>query len=93
MVLVMGAGACKLRWKMNAHPTRQQLRQIKGSGGYQSQDASVARLGLGKDFVVASIMITWPDGEAQQLEGQKLWVVSLDAYTVRGGNQPFAVAR
>lgn len=49
---------------------RQQVREVKASGGYQSLDAPLVRFGLGQSFKVANIDIIWPDGDTQQLQGQ-----------------------
>jgi hypothetical protein len=43
------------------------MRDIKASGGQQSHDLLVARFGLGDWKQVASIEVTWPDGEKSQV--------------------------
>ena len=48
---------------------RRQVREVKGSGGYASYDAPVAFFGLGDWPVVASIKVTWPDGDSSAAEG------------------------
>ena len=47
---------------------RIQVRDIKASGGQQSHDLLVARFGLGDWPQVASIKVTWPDGESSELK-------------------------
>lgn len=64
-----GVGA---RVEIRSADGRQQVREVKGSGGYQSHDAPVARFGLYKNFVVDSITVTWADGMVQKVAGQKL---------------------
>jgi hypothetical protein len=44
------------------------VRDIKASGGQQSHDLLVARFGLGDWPQVASIKVTWPDGESSELK-------------------------
>ena len=51
---------------------RLQMRDIKASGGYDSQDWTVAAVGLGNWPDVASIAVTWPDGSTQTLTGLAL---------------------
>jgi hypothetical protein len=46
---------------------RLQVREIKASGGHQSHDLLVARFGLGDWPSVASIKVTWPDGESSEV--------------------------
>ena len=48
---------------------RRQVREVKGSGGYASYDAPVAFFGLGDWPAVASIKVTWPDGDSSAVEG------------------------
>ncbi|TMA45659.1 MAG: hypothetical protein E6J82_01555, partial [Deltaproteobacteria bacterium] len=48
---------------------RRQVREVKGSGGYASYDAPVACFGLGDWPAVASIKVTWPDGDSSAAEG------------------------
>ncbi|MFN2549565.1 MAG: FG-GAP-like repeat-containing protein [Myxococcales bacterium] len=48
---------------------RRQMRDVKASGGNQSHDLLVARFGLGDWPSVASITVSWPDGQATRLEG------------------------
>ncbi len=60
------------RITLQAADGRRQVREIKGSGGYESMDAPVARFGLGNDFIVARVEVQWPDGEAQSLPGLAL---------------------
>jgi hypothetical protein len=64
-----GIGA---RVEIGAPNGRQQVREIKASGGYQSHDIPVARFGLGDWPSVASIKVVWPDGETQELAGTTL---------------------
>lgn len=47
----------------------QQIREIKGSGGYFSQDASVMHFGLGQHSEVDDITIQWSTGEQTHHEG------------------------
>jgi len=51
---------------------RRQMRDIKASGGNQSHDLLAARFGLGDWPAVASIHITWPDGQTGELSGPAL---------------------
>jgi uncharacterized membrane protein YraQ (UPF0718 family) len=60
------------RVEIRAPDGRLQWREIKGSGGYQSHDAPVARFGLGDWPAVASVRVTWPDGEVSELAGLAL---------------------
>jgi len=46
---------------------RQQMREIKASGGYQSFDAPRAYFGLGKSQGVRYVVITWPDQTTTEL--------------------------
>lgn len=64
-----GIGA---RVTLTAPDGRKQVRDIKGSGGYQSHDAPVARFGLGDWRAVASISVEWPDGEVTTVDGLEL---------------------
>jgi hypothetical protein len=64
-----GIGA---RIEIRAHDGRLQVREIKGSGGYESFDPSVAFFGLGDWPAVASIRVVWPDGESSTLENLSL---------------------
>jgi hypothetical protein len=68
------------RVEIRAPDRRLQVRDIKGSGGYQSHDLPVARFGLGDWPAVASIRVTWPDGAQTELKdlglsGQRLTLV------------------
>ena len=49
-----------------------QMRDIKGSGGYDSADGPVATFGLGQWKAVTSITVIWPDGTHQTLSGLQL---------------------
>ena len=51
---------------------RRQTRDIKASGGHQSHDVLAARFGLGDWKQVASIEVTWPDGEKTQVASTPL---------------------
>lgn len=51
---------------------RLQMRDIKGSGGYQSHDLAVARFGLGDWPAVEALRVSWPDGTVTQLDGLSL---------------------
>ena len=51
---------------------RLQMRDIKASGGYDSQDWTVAAFGLGNWSAVTTITVTWPDGSIQTLTGLAL---------------------
>jgi hypothetical protein len=51
---------------------RMQMRDIKASGGYQSFDAPMADFGLGDWGSVASLDVTWPDGQTEHLDGLSL---------------------
>jgi len=64
-----GIGA---RVEIRAPDGRQQVREIKASGGYQSHDVLVARFGLGDWPSVASIRVVWPDRKTQELAGTAL---------------------
>ena len=67
------------RVEIHSRDGRLQVREIKGSGGYESFDAPEAFFGLGDWPSVASIRVSWPDGTTSALEG-----LSLDSgrYTV-----------
>ncbi len=56
-----------------------QVRYIKASGGYKSQDAAFAHFGLGKNKIKA-IEVVWPDGGMSDVNGdiskQKQYVVT-----------------
>lgn len=47
----------------------QQIRVVKGSGGYKSFDAPIAHFGLGDTSSVNKIEIEWPDGRKNMLTG------------------------
>jgi hypothetical protein len=51
---------------------RRQSRDIKASGGHQSHDVLAARFGLGDWKQVASIEVTWPDGETTRVASMPL---------------------
>ena len=51
---------------------RRQSRDIKASGGQQSHDVLAARFGLGDWKQVASIEVTWPDGETTRVASMPL---------------------
>ncbi|MCA1829047.1 MAG: ASPIC/UnbV domain-containing protein, partial [Myxococcales bacterium] len=51
---------------------RLQVREIKGSGGYQSFDAPLAHFGLGDWPSVASVSVRWPTGETSKISGLAL---------------------
>ena len=55
------------RIEIRAPDGRRQVREIKGSGGYQSFDAPQAYFGLGDWPSVASISVRWPAGETSQI--------------------------
>jgi hypothetical protein len=55
------------RVEIRAPDGRLQVREIKGSGGYESFDAPEAFFGLGDWPSVASIKVTWPDGTSSVL--------------------------
>ena len=46
-----------------------QVREIKGSGGFESHDAPLAWFGLGAWPAVASVSVAWPDGSTSTFEG------------------------
>ena len=76
-----GIGA---RVVVHSRDGRLQMRDIKASGGYESFDAPMATFGLGDWGSVASIDVTWPDGQAEHLDGLSL---SAGRYTlVRSGS-------
>jgi hypothetical protein len=56
------------RVEIRAPDGRLQVREVKGSGGYASSDAPVAFFGLGNWPSVASIKVTWPNGDTSSLE-------------------------
>jgi uncharacterized membrane protein YraQ (UPF0718 family) len=64
-----GVGA---RVEIRAPDGRLQIREIKGSGGYESFDAPVAFFGLGDWPSVASIQVSWPDGSSSALRNLSL---------------------
>ena len=64
-----GIGA---RVEIRSRDGRLQVREIKQSGGFESIDMPVARFGLGDWGSVASMKVTWPDGEVQNLSGLAL---------------------
>ncbi len=53
--------------EIRAADGRRQVREIKASGGHQSHDLIAAQFGLGDWGSVASIKVTWPDGETREL--------------------------
>jgi ASPIC and UnbV/FG-GAP-like repeat len=55
------------RVEIRAPDGRMQVREIKGSGGYESFDPPQAFFGLGDWPSVASILVTWPDGTSSAL--------------------------
>lgn len=59
-----GVGA---RVEIRSSDGRLQIRDVKASGGHQSHDVLVARFGLGDWKSVASVRVTWPDGETSQV--------------------------
>ena len=64
-----GIGA---RIEIRAKDGRLQTRDIKASGGYESLDEPVAHFGLGDWGAVASLVVTWPDGQVQTVDGLSL---------------------
>ncbi|MHB8507613.1 MAG: CRTAC1 family protein [Candidatus Dormibacteria bacterium] len=64
-----GVGA---RVEIRSPDGRLQVREIKGSGGYESHDELVAHFGLGDWPSVASITVRWAGGQVQALPGQSL---------------------
>jgi len=48
---------------------KQQIREIKGSGGYFSQDSSVVHFGLGKHNEISEIAVQWSTGEKTNYTG------------------------
>ena len=58
--------------EIRAPDGRLQVREIKGSGGYESFDAPQGFFGLGDWPSVQSIRVTWPDGSTSALDGLKL---------------------
>ena len=60
------------RVAIHSRDGRMQTRDIKASGGYQSFDAPMADFGLGDWGSVASLDVTWPDGQLQHLDGLTL---------------------
>ncbi len=53
--------------EIRAPDGRLQIREIKASGGHQSHDLIAAHFGLGDWGSVASIKVTWPDGDVRQI--------------------------
>ncbi|HUR41436.1 MAG TPA: FG-GAP-like repeat-containing protein [Verrucomicrobiae bacterium] len=49
-----------------------QVRDIKGSGGYQSHDVAVAHFGLGRWSAASALRVTWPDGSQSEFAGAPL---------------------
>jgi hypothetical protein len=49
-----------------------QMRQIKGSGGYQSHDLQRAHFGLGTLAPVTALRVAWPDGATRTLDTDSL---------------------
>ena len=60
------------RVEIRAPDGRLQVREIKGSGGYESFDPPLGFFGLGDWPSVQSIRVTWPDGSTSALGGLKL---------------------
>jgi uncharacterized membrane protein YraQ (UPF0718 family) len=60
------------RVEIRAPDGRLQVRDIKGSGGYESFDPPQAFFGLGDWPSVQSVRITWPDGSTSALAGLTL---------------------
>jgi uncharacterized membrane protein YraQ (UPF0718 family) len=60
------------RVEIRAPDGRLQVRDIKGSGGYESFDPQQAFFGLGDWPSVQSIKVTWPDGTSSALAGLTL---------------------
>ena len=56
------------RVEIRSSDDRLQVREIKASGGFESDDWKVAWFGLGDWPAVASITVTWPDGESTTLQ-------------------------
>jgi hypothetical protein len=68
------------RVEIRAPDGRIQVREIKGSGGYESFDPPQAFFGLGDWPSVASILVTWPDGTSSALTNL---VLHTGRYTLR----------
>jgi uncharacterized membrane protein YraQ (UPF0718 family) len=60
------------RVEIRAPDGRLQVREIKGSGGYESFDPLQGFFGLGDWPSVQSIKVTWPDGNSSSLAGLAL---------------------
>ncbi len=46
-----------------------QIREVKASGGYLSQDPGIVHFGLGTNDTVDEILVNWPDGNPSQYVG------------------------
>ena len=53
--------------QIRAPDGRIQVREVKGSGGYESFDAPEAFFGLGDWTSVSAISVRWPDGGTSEL--------------------------
>ena len=62
-----GIGA---RVEIRSADGRKQVRDIKASGGYASQDVTAARFGLGDWPAASHIRVTWPDGSREEHTGR-----------------------
>ena len=65
-------GAVGARVEIRAPDGRLQVRDIKGSGGYESFNPPQGFFGLGDWPSVQSIRVTWPDGSSSALSGLTL---------------------
>ncbi len=71
---------CRVMIDYGPDGSRQQVREIKASGGYLSFDEPVAHFGLAEHDQISTVRVVWSTGEATTIEGP------LDAghlYTIR----------
>ncbi len=48
---------------------QQQIREIKASGGYSSQSATIVHFGLGQENLIKGVKVIWSTGEATVFNG------------------------
>jgi hypothetical protein len=66
--------------KIRSADGRVQVREVKASGGFESDDVKSARFGLGDWPGVSSVSVTWPDGRIDELD---VTLLTAGRYTVR----------
>ena len=69
-----------------------QAREMRASGGYQSQNPPVAHFGIGTHAAVRELVVTWPDGSVSEFKSLQ---AGAGRYTVihrRFGWQPASPA-